>query len=171
MTDELKAEREEWRVVDDFPCYEVSNFGRIRRGNNILAQTATKKGYLTVNLSMHGHASRRMVHRVVLEAFVGKRPEGMHGCHLDGNKNNNRLRNITWATPSENESHKSIHGTKSFGERNGNHKFSDSDIRKIRMMKSQGGAKWGALKIAKELGVNISAVVSVSTNKYWKHIK
>lgn len=44
----------------------------------------------------------RSVHQLVLEAFVGPRPEGMYGLHWDDDKNNNRLANLRWATPSEN---------------------------------------------------------------------
>jgi hypothetical protein len=51
------------------------------------------------------------VHRLVLEAFVGPCPEGMVGCHNDGDPLNNRLDNLRWDTPSNNERDKWVHGT------------------------------------------------------------
>ena len=41
-------------------------------------------------------------HILVLETFVGPRPEGMHGCHYDDNPMNNRLDNLRWDTPRAN---------------------------------------------------------------------
>jgi hypothetical protein len=39
-----------------------------------------------------------LIHRLVLEAFVGKRPEKMDGCHNNGDKTDNRLVNLRWDT-------------------------------------------------------------------------
>ena len=41
----------------------------------------------------------RLVHRLVLETFVGAAPAGMEGCHNDGNRFNKRLENLRWDTP------------------------------------------------------------------------
>jgi len=43
-----------------------------------------------------------LLHPLILEAFVGPRPEGMIACHWDDNPANNRLSNLRWATPSDN---------------------------------------------------------------------
>ncbi|MGC5078489.1 HNH endonuclease signature motif containing protein [Agrococcus sp. DT81.2] len=42
------------------------------------------------------------VHHLVLEAFVGPRPDGMFGCHWNDDPYDNRLENLRWATPSAN---------------------------------------------------------------------
>lgn len=53
------------------------------------------------------------VHLLVLEGFVGPRPSSRHhGAHAPSNdKRNNRLSNLRWATPEENERDKKQHGT------------------------------------------------------------
>ena len=118
--------RESWKPVVDFEgYYEVSNFGRIRslprqvmRGTtptvtkpHIMKGTPDKGGYLTVSLyGGMGRRSRR-VHRIVLEAFVGKRPAGMETRHKDGNQRNNRLENLEWCTKSTNTKDQVRHGT------------------------------------------------------------
>lgn len=53
----------------------------------------------------------RLVHRLVLEAFVGPCPEGMEGCHGDGDPTNNSLGNLRWDTATSNQLDKVRHGT------------------------------------------------------------
>lgn len=69
-------------------------------------------GRLTVMLSSpSAGASLRLVHQLVLEAFVGPRPEGMEGCHNNGDCTDNRLENLRWDTSSNNKLDMLIHGT------------------------------------------------------------
>lgn len=101
--------------------YEVSDQGRVRsvpreavRRNRygveqtfkfkgrVMALRPDPWGRLRVNLRRPGIAVDRKVHQLVLEAFVGPRPEGMLGLHWDDDKSNNRLENLRWGTYSEN---------------------------------------------------------------------
>jgi hypothetical protein len=53
-----------------------------------------------------------MVHRLVLEAFVGPCPIGMQCRHFpDPNPANCNLKNLQWGTPMENTEDKRVHGT------------------------------------------------------------
>jgi hypothetical protein len=54
---------------------------------------------MTVKL---GKNNSRLVHILVLEAFVGPRPDGAYGLHWDDDPSNNRVENLRWGTPSEN---------------------------------------------------------------------
>ena len=68
-----------------------------------LTQHKNKSGYLQVNLLVHGIEFSRRVHTLVLETFVGPKPDGMECCHYpDSNKENNNLNNLRWDTHSEN---------------------------------------------------------------------
>ena len=51
------------------------------------------------------------VHHLVLKAFVGPRPEGLIGCHNDGNNTNNRPENLRWDTYRNNTLDMIKHGT------------------------------------------------------------
>ena len=99
----------EWRAVDGFPGYEVSDAGEVRswyRGEGrILRQTPLPAGYLRVFLCRPGTKRRntRYVHHLVLEAFHGARPPGTETRHLDGNKANNRSDNLCFGTRSDNQ--------------------------------------------------------------------
>jgi hypothetical protein len=66
------------------------------------------KKYLAVALT---GGVQRKVHLLVLEAFIGPRPEGHQGAHENGNKLDNRLDNLRWKTPGENNRDKRRHGT------------------------------------------------------------
>lgn len=72
------------------------------------------KQYWTVSLSDFGKPrqswTKRRVHLLVLETFVGPRPHGMFGCHNDGDKDNNRLENLRWDTASNNSYDTVRHG-------------------------------------------------------------
>lgn len=112
---------EVWKPIPSEPGYEVSDLGRVRsvdrtvhtvRGlwrlkGKIRAQY-DKDGYRRVTLS----GSPRGVHVLVLEAFVGPCPESYHGLHGDGKRHNNRLSNLRWGSPSENERDKTRQGTR-----------------------------------------------------------
>lgn len=50
------------------------------------------------------------IHSLVLEAFVGPRPDGMEGCHNDGDPANNHLANLRWDTRAANNQDTLRHG-------------------------------------------------------------
>lgn len=101
---------EVWRLVENFPDYEVSNFGRVRRVTDagiypagyILATTTLLKGYPSVELRNAEGFVRHKVHRLVARAFLGPPPVGSQVDHIDGNKRNSRDTNLEYVTPSEN---------------------------------------------------------------------
>lgn len=125
VTQFSSGEREQWRPVVGYEGrYEVSSQGRVRSldrlisnplpsgtirrqriAGRVLKQTvcAAAGGYPRVTLrngtEEHG---LRCVHIVVLEAFVGPRPQGMVVRHLNGQQTDNRLENLSYGTPSEN---------------------------------------------------------------------
>jgi hypothetical protein len=93
------------------------------------------KGYRLINISGLG---TRLLHRLILEAFVGPCPEGMEGCHKDGNPANNRLDNLRWDTPKSNWEDMTKHGTDTRGFRNGAAKLTPESLDLIREMRSKG---------------------------------
>lgn len=108
--------------------YEVSDHGRVRslprRAPNpgtggyrdwpgtVRSQFDHKLGYKMVRLHRDGERKSKYVHALVLEAFVGARPDGgMYGCHNDGDPTNNVVVNLRWGTPSSNQQDAIRHGT------------------------------------------------------------
>lgn len=107
---------EEWRPIPGYEGrYEVSNLGRVRsflKGKNgALLKPWLRNGYPAVNLFAPSGDRKFMVHRLVLEAFVGP-PRGGHECrHLNGNPLDARLANLKWGTHAENMRDQVAHGT------------------------------------------------------------
>jgi hypothetical protein len=109
-----ELENEEWRNVVGFEgVYSVSNLGRVRRniGNcgtqagRILIFVFRPGGYHGVCLQLRKKNKSKVVHRLVSDAFLGIRPDGLQCNHKDGIKTNNRVENLEYVTPSENMLH------------------------------------------------------------------
>jgi len=128
---------EAWRAVVGFGhAYEVSDLGRVRgvprvdrlgrqAPARILVNARLSGGYVRIRLRAQCRTVDVPVHHLVLEAFVGPRPPGLHGCHNDGDKRNNGLGNLRWDTPAANNNDKITHGTIARGEQNGSARLSD----------------------------------------------
>lgn len=94
--------------------YEISNMGRVRNSktNKILKLKYTKlrKGkYTTVrcNLRLNKKQITKYVSRMVLEAFAPiKNSDIYHADHVDHDPTNNKLSNLRWLTPEENNKHR-----------------------------------------------------------------
>jgi hypothetical protein len=56
-----------------------------------------------------GNPNQRVDH-MVLEAFVGPRPDGTECCHSNDIQSDNRLSNLRWATHRENCADRSLNG-------------------------------------------------------------
>ena len=80
----------------------TDSLGRRRAGRVLSLTPLSSTGYLKVGITKDRHQTTRTVHSLVLEAFIGPRPEGMHVCHGDGDRTHNALVNLRWDTPSEN---------------------------------------------------------------------
>lgn len=121
------CDAQEWRRIDRFPAYEVSNSGQVRRcvaghsspAGKILKQQ-TLHGYRYVYLSRLGKVSACRVNRLVCAAFHGPPPnETDHAAHLNGIRDDNRPENLRWASAVENMADKEAHGSVPRGDRNG----------------------------------------------------
>lgn len=135
-------EVERWRQIADIPTHEVSDLGRVRSvprkgtGGRILVPFHMPRDgrveCYRVNLPVVRRSYTRSVHRLVLDAFVGPRPDGLVGCHGDGNPANNALRNLRWDTQKANVADALDHGTVARRERHGFSKLTEDAVRCIR---------------------------------------
>lgn len=100
---------EEWRDVLGFEeLYQVSNFGNVRtikNGEAEMSQQENRNGYMTVHLRNKGVERRVMVHRLVAEAFIPNPDELRDVNHKNGDKSDNRVENLEWASHSDNMTH------------------------------------------------------------------
>ena len=111
------TENEVWRDVVGYEgYYKVSDKGNVfsvrrvssiggRIGGRIMKPTPNTNGYLRVNLCKDGKTKSKLVHRLVLEAFVENPNNLLEVNHLDENKANNELSNLEWCTREYNNNH------------------------------------------------------------------
>lgn len=170
--------KEVWKpIVGLETFYDISNTGRVKSKhqsgrpakNGILSQHKNKKGYLRVGLSGCGKRFSIVVHRLVLEAFIGHQPSVIHQSnHKNGIKSDNRADNLEWLTPIENNAHARKMGLwhPFKGETHGMAKLTESDVKIIR--KCQGKEKM--CKVAKRYGVTNTAIYTIWKRINWKHI-
>lgn len=184
---------EVWKTVADVDGYEVSDLGRVRSwimANStrrrtepkVLRQQSDKDGYAQVNLRNR----TKKVHHLVLKAFVGPRPDGMEASHNNGRRADNRLENLRWGTPKENNADKLVHGTVLTGDRSPSRvnrhlmargeavygsKLTAGQVRVISMFASLAPAERPSMRaIADTFGVGGSTVRDIWLGNRWRHV-
>ena len=97
----------EWKVVDGYSNYEVSENGDVRniKKGKILKQSITR-GYCYASLQKDdGEWKRLRVHRLVATAFIPN-PNNLETVnHKDLDKCNNKVENLEWMTYADNNRH------------------------------------------------------------------
>ena len=111
---EEKKTNEQWRQVQGYPCYYVSDKGQVMSLRNpkkpkILRQGKGKGGYLHVTLitgDKYGKGEKKnfRVNRLVALTFIrNEHPDKRRDVgHWDSNPANNSAENLYWCTPKEN---------------------------------------------------------------------
>ena len=95
---------EEYRVIEGFENYEVSNLGNVRNKTSmrILKNNPNSRGYYIIDLYRNKIRSSKMIHRLVANEFIGNPNNKACVDHIDGNKLNNFFSNLRWASTTEN---------------------------------------------------------------------
>ena len=99
----------EWACVNGF-CgkYIVYRTGKIKNvvTGHVLTPSVDKRGYYFVKLDRENLTRKNMfVHRIVAESFIPNPERKTQVNHKDGDKSNNCVENLEWATPAENIRH------------------------------------------------------------------
>jgi len=166
-----------WREVPDWPAYQVSSDGRVRRigaargaeTGRVLRQLLNKKtGYYSVCLSRDSRQKRIDVHRLVALAFLGPQPSHRHlVAHNDGVRTNNSVGNLRWATQAENLRDCYAHGTVRIGSKNPAASILEIDVLAIRRMKAAGIPR---SVIASGYGMHTSSIFRILARASWEHV-
>lgn len=106
---------ERWKAVEGYEdLYAVSNLGRVKRlagvrtgKERILKPWMTNfgQGYPVVALSRKSKVRKRLVHRLVAEAFILNPENKPQVNHKDGDAKNNRSDNLEWVSNRDNTIH------------------------------------------------------------------
>ena len=103
---------EEWKDIENYPNYQISNLGRVKskerytkqrngmnlRKEKILTPQKDHKGYLYVRLYNGDKWKYFKVHYLVAKTFIPNVNNEPTVDHIDRNKQNNEVSNLRWAS-------------------------------------------------------------------------
>ena len=96
---------EKWHIIDEFPDYYVSNYGKVKsfkNGEKILKPikdgSPKKQKYLYVNLYSKNKVKKIAIHRLVAKYFVPNPNKYPYVNHKDECGTNNKYTNLEWCT-------------------------------------------------------------------------
>ena len=95
---------EEFKKIEEYENYEISNLGNVRNidTGKILKPGKNNRGYYHVILYKNGTKTTFKIHRLVGFAFIPN-PENLRDIdHIDRNKTNNSISNLRWVSQSNN---------------------------------------------------------------------
>lgn len=112
---------ENWRVIEGYPDYEVSDLGRVRSkkcGPWIIMKPGYCYGdninnpYAIIGLVKDGKKKTFILHRLIGKAFIPNPKNKPTIDHINKKRLDNRLVNLRWATRREQQANRTItHGS------------------------------------------------------------
>lgn len=139
--------------------YKVSDDGQVmslKKKTPRILKHNVRHGYPCVDIYYQAKRVQKPVHVLILEAFVGPRPEGMLALHNDDDKANCCLSNLRWGTRSDN--------TYDRFKNKGGFKLTEFDAAWIKFKLAMG---WKQHELAKEFEVDQALISKINTGKYW----
>ena len=102
---------EEYRIIEGFETYEVSNLGNVRNINTgrILKTSVNTDGYKIVGIYNKKKKLGKKIHRLVADAFIPNLENKECVDHINGNRQDNWLVNLRWASKCENNQNKKMY--------------------------------------------------------------
>lgn len=171
-----------WKDIPGFPGYQVSDTGlikscaRLAKGRwgtqrikeRIIKHWTTKVGYCIIGLERDNKRVRKLLHRLVAQAFVPNPNNLPTVNHKDGNKSNCAADNLEWLTMGDNSRHAYRLGLKcADGSRNGRSKLTETIVQSIRQDRRSG---MSADAIACKYNICKASVYSICSKRSWKHV-
>lgn len=174
--DLAKDDDELWRAVPDWPKYEVSDQGRVRRAGRILkpvpVQSGSTKRYmvLCVSLSNGPKIWSVKIAYLVLITFKGFPKKGKIIRHYDDIQSNNRLSNLFWGTHKQNGEDRARNGLSKRGSSNGNSTLTEAKVRQIKTLYKYRSKTFGVVPLSKRFKVCHSTISNIVRGKIWRHV-
>lgn len=152
--------------------FSVSNLGNLRWKGKLNGPSirVNKYGYCVFTFKRKSERATitKTIHRVVAITFIGLDEKRKYVNHIDGNKTNNRIDNLEWCTPGENQRHAYRIGLRSNkGSKHPSNKLKESDVLDIVRMLN---GKKRQEDIAKIYGVSRTTVGAISNGQTWSHL-
>lgn len=157
-------------LITGFPNYAITDNGEVMNiiTGKALKPGVKKKGYLKVDLYNASGRKSISIHRLVMLHFSNDQKIGMQVNHKDGNKSNNSIDNLEWATAKKNVAHAVEFGLwTNKGENHKNNKLTEAQVKEIR---EQLVLVVSHRALSEKYGVAKNNIYEISAKKIWKHI-
>jgi hypothetical protein len=149
----------QWKYIPNFEnLYSVNTDGEIYSHISHRKRKLVRRndGYLAITLCKNKIKYQFLVHDLVLETFIGKKPTDKHECrhYPDPTRDNNKLENLQWSTHIKNEQDKS-------------HILNDNQIIQIKneLLKQK-----NYKKVAEKFKIHIMVVSQIARGKTYSNI-
>lgn len=166
-----------WKPVKNFETfYSVSDTGEIKslirkngmgsRKEERILKPNFKKGYVGFALGKNNKMFHFLAHRIVATAFIPNPKKFPQVNHKNGNKHDNRVRNLEWCDHKYNATHAKENGLTAHGEKNINAKLSRREALAIRKLHPRITAK----ELSKIFEIAESQTFKIINRTAWKNI-
>lgn len=169
----IEFEGKIFRKIHGYENYFVSSCGDVLSLANrekklkILQPMVTDEGYAYVYLYNAGGSKKVYIHHAVLYAWVGDRPKGYEGRHLDDDNKNNDYRNLAWGTHQQNMNDRRKNKGFSIGEKSGSAKVTEEQVLEILNMYRNGKS---SRDIGEQYKISHTQVLKIVKGKDWSHL-
>ncbi len=139
--------------------YTITRNGEIvnHKLNRVLNHNDNGRGYKIVCLNR----KNCYVHRLMAQTFLPNPQNKTEVNHINGNRSDNRLENLEWATPSENITHATV---------TGNNKKRKLDTEAVTYIRANASA-YTQKQLAALFKVSITAIGLILKNETYKEVE
>jgi hypothetical protein len=141
--------------------YSITKNGEVfsHISKKYLKKQCNGNGYLCVYLSFNGVQTKHFIHRLVASAFIENPDDKKTVNHKNGDKKDNRVKNLEWASYSENHVHAYDKRLKNLSV-----KLNKKQVKEIFISKKDRKV------IADNYGVSETTIREIKTGKTWSRV-
>lgn len=175
---------EHWKAIQGYEgIFEVSDYGQVRSLDRLSANGRQLKGkmmsvsrkgkkeneYMQVGLMKDKKQRTHNLHRLVASAFIPNPENKPEVNHLDGDKTNNRVSNLSWVTRKEQMKHASETGLMLVGSMSQNSKLTDEEVKYIRDVYVEGHLEFSAKALSEKFSVATNTITAIANGRARPH--
>lgn len=172
------------KPVEGWPKIFATKTGRLfsAKGRGVELSQSTSNGYKFVMVrDAKGKSKILYAHRAVLLAWNRPPNPGEEARHINGERADNRISNLSWGTRNENAMDRAIHGTNATGLKNGAHTKphrrrkgskngnSSLDEHRVQEMRHKYASGEAAARLCEEFNIGRSALLAACNGLTWRH--
>lgn len=157
------------KEVNGYKNYFVDEQGNVYGKDGNVLKKVNRAGYHGVSLCKKGCKTKNVfVHRLIAEAFLPNPENKKQVNHKNGIKTDNRVDNLEWVNPSENQIHRIYVLKKGLdGENNPRSKLKKNDVLDILEMNNK---KIPRSDIAKQKNISQATICDILSGRSWSSV-